>query len=296
MTPTLGIIVVNWNRKIDTLRCIVSVRASTYRDWELLIVDNASSDGSVAAIQSQFPDVTIIQTEKNLGFTGGNNVGLNRFVAREIPLILLLNNDAVLAPDALEQLVAVADQQPTFDFFGAQICSIDDCQTILSAGGTLHNGWEPSHGGQLDNMQPHEVQFLSGCALMVRNRAISQIGGLADDYFLYYEDVDWCYRALQAEMRLMIVPQSVVYHPDTRARDELSAHVTYYEARNSLLFAKINRLSWRTRWKIWRRHLQMAVSWTLKPRWRHKRAQRDALLLALFDYMRGRTGMKGETS
>ena len=292
MTPKLGIILVNWNRKVDTLRCISSVYESSFLDWELLVVDNASADDSVAAIQSLYPEVAIQQTGQNLGFTGGNNVGINYFLQRNVPLILLLNNDAIVAPDALAKLVDVVDQSAEFDIFGARVCSIDDHTVTLSAGGTLRNGWEPQHG-HVNSMEPHEVEFISGCAFLVRAGAVRQIGSLADQFFMYHEDTEWCYRALKAGKRLMIVPDAIVYHPDTRERDQFSTLVTYYETRNSLLFAKMHRFEWRTRWQIWRRHLRTVASWSILPRWRHKRAQRNALVWALVDFLRGRTGIRG---
>ena len=292
MTPKLGIILVNWNRKVDTLRCIESVYESTFCDWELLVVDNASADDSVATIQSLYPAVTIQQTGKNLGFTGGNNAGIRYFLERDVPLILLLNNDATVAPDALEKLVNGVDQSPEADFFGTRICSMEDAQTILSAGGTLQNGWEPVHGKMLDT-KPYQVEVISGCSFLVRASAVRQIGMLADEMFIYHEDTEWCYRALQAGMQLMIIPDSIVYHPDTRSRDQLSTFVTYYETRNSLLFAKMHRFAWWTRLQMWRRLVQTAISWSVRPRWRHKRPQRDAMMWGLIDFLRGRTGIRG---
>lgn len=293
--PLVGVVVVNWNRKDDTLRCLDALRAVTYPNVAVVLIDNASTDDSVDAIRMAHPDLPILALPDNTGFTGGHNAGMRYFLERDAAYVLLLNNDAVIAPDAITLLVEAAQAHPAAGLVGANICVLEAPETVLSAGGTLDDGWRVRHEGMgllRDQMPlaPYTTAFLSGCAVMASRSTLQQIGLLDDDFFLYFEDVEWSYRARQRGYDLLLVPQAIVWHPDTRRRDVASKRITYYAARNALLFARKHNLGWRARVAVWVYHVRMALSWSVRPRWRGKRAQRDALLLAFRDYLSGRFG------
>jgi len=295
MTPRIGVILVNWNRAADTLRCLASVLASAYDNYEVVVVDNASGDGSAEAIEAAQPGLTLLRNPVNAGFAGGNNLGIRHCLARGADYVFLLNNDAVVDPSALSALAAAAAAHPQVGFLGAKICALEDRRVVLSAGGVLRDGWQPAHCGmgEADAGQPAEpaaVDYLSGAALLAGRRAVETIGLLDEDFFLYYEDVEWAYRARRAGFQVWIVPAARVYHPDTRRRDQDSAVVTYYAARNSLLFAKKHRLGYAVFLRLWLSHGRNLLSWSLRPRWRHKRRQRDALARGLRDFAWGRWG------
>jgi GT2 family glycosyltransferase len=159
----------------------------------------------------------------------------------------------------------------------------------------LHDGWKPEHrgmgeldAGQFDMLV--EVDYLSGCALLVSRKAIETVGLLDDDFFAYHEDTEWCYRGKQAGFKILFVPEAKVWHPDTRQRDENYPLVTYYVARNSLLFAKKHRLGYAIIARMLLSHTRTMLSWSIRPRWRHKRRQRDALARGIMDFARGRFG------
>lgn len=292
---SIGVVVVNWDTLGDTRQCINAVRASTHQHYELFVVDNAFSDGSVAALRHAYPEATVIANGRNLGFAGGYNVGIRAALEHGRDAVLLLNDDTVVAPGALRALAEAARAHPRAGFLGPKICTVEDPQVLLSAGGYLRDGWKLIHRGlgELDRGQfdtAAEVECLSGCALLVTREAIEEIGLLDEDFFAYYEDVDWCYRARQAGLSLLFVPQATVWHPDTRTRDTESPLVTYYTARNSLLFARRHGLGAVTMAVIMGHHTRTLASWSLRPRWRHKRKQRDALLHALADFATGRCG------
>ncbi|MCO5186916.1 MAG: glycosyltransferase family 2 protein [Anaerolineae bacterium] len=293
--PLVGVVVVNWNRSDDTLRCIASLRQSDYGAVEIVVIDNASTDDSVAVIHSAEPDIALIETGQNLGYTGGHNAGIRYFLERDASYVLLLNNDAVVAPDTITEMVKAAQQWAGLCFVGAEICILEKPDTVLSAGGVLHDGWRVQHDGtgELSAFrpnQPYETEFLSGCAILASRDALARTGLLDEEFFLYYEDVEWSYRARQRGVTLLVAPQALVWHPDTRRRDVSSQRVSYYGTRNALLFARKHGLGLRTRLALWFYHVRMMVSWTVRPRWRHKRPQRDALWLALRDYLGGRFG------
>lgn len=291
---SVAVVVVSWNSRSDVLRCLASVVAASGVD-RIIVVDNASRDGTVPAVGSAYPEVTLLENPENLGYTGGNNVGLRHALDNSAEYVLLLNDDAVVAPDALSQLIQAAEASPAAGFLGPNIYALEDRDRFLSSGGVFAAGWHPVHRGLGDEDQPWnhavaEVDFLSGCALLVRREAVERIGLLDDRFFAYHEDIDWCYRARQAGFKLMVVPAATVYHPDTRPRDADSPVVTYYIARNSLLFLRKHQLGAGLILCRLASYAIRALNWSVRPKWRHRRPQRDALVRAIVDFARGRFG------
>lgn len=294
MHLNLAVVIVSWNNRADVLRCLESVYANP-GPFQVIAVDNASRDDTAAAIRERYPQVTLIQNAENLGYTGGNNVGITCAFARGADAVLLLNDDAVLAVDAIPQLLSAAAQHPEVGFLGPAIYALGDQNVLLSAGGTFTAEWDVVHRGmgkQANELtcEPQEVDFLSGCALLVRRSAVEKIGLLDDRFFVYHEDVDWCYRARQAGVKLLVVPRARVYHPDTRERDANSALLTYYMTRNRLLFLRKHRMSRRLIFTVLSNYMLQIANWSLRPKWRHKRRQRNALVYAVIDYASGRFG------
>jgi GT2 family glycosyltransferase len=295
MPPQIGVVIVNWNRGPDTLRSIASVLASDYSRYEIVVVDNASTDGSGAMIRAAYPGLAFIGQPRNTGFSGGNNAGICLALEHGAEYVLLLNNDAVVEPATLGRLAAAAAAHPAAGFLGAVVYTLEDRRVVLSAGGRLRAGWmpEPIGLGEVErNGQgpPEEVDYLSGCALLASRSAIDAVGLLDEDLFLYFEDVEWCYRARKAGFQVLAVPGARAFHPDTRRRDQDSPVIIYYGARNSLMFAKKHRLGYSVALRLWLYYGRMLLSWSVRPRWRHKRLQRDALWRALRDYAAGRRG------
>ena len=295
MEPRVAVVIVNWNKGAETVRCIASVRASTYPWIDLVVVDNASSDKSVEVIEGAYPNLPLLRTAQNIGFTGGYNLGIRHALARGADYVFLLNDDAVIAPDTIHVLVMAAQANPDAGFLGPRIDSLEERDVLLSAGGLLREGWKTVHRGlgerecgQFDRLE--QVDYLSGCALLVSRRAIEAVGMLDDDFFAYYEDVEWCCRGRRAGFQVLFAPEAVVWHPDTRRRDNTSVLLTYYLARNSLIFAKKQRLGYQARTNILMSHVRTLMSWSLRPRWRNKYPQRHALYRALTDYLHGTTG------
>lgn len=296
--PKIGVVVVNWNRKQDTLECIKSVLRSDYNSYELMVVDNASSDGSPQAIEKAYPTVNLKQNASNLGYTGGNNQGISDFLRRGFDYVFLLNNDAVIAPDTLSILAAAAVENPQAGFLGPKVYIKGSDYLILTAGGRLVNGWMPVQRGigepdrgQYDKVE--EVDYLSGSAVMASRKAIEAIGLLDEEYFSYNEDMDWGYRGRKAGFQNLFIPAAKAWHPDTRSRDLNSAPVTYYIDRNCLLFIKKNGLGSGITTRVFLSYLRTYLSWSIRPKWRSKNLQRAALGLALRDFSLGRTGKMG---
>ncbi len=297
--PHVTIIVLNWNGGRETLDCLASLRRVDYPRFDVVVVDNGSEDGSPRAIRERFPEVTLIETGENLGFTGGNNVGIRHALERGSDYLLLLNHDTEVAPDFLTRLVEVTEAEPDVGMAGPLIYYHARPDHLWSAGGIVDRRRGEARmlgiGQRVDGAfrQVREVDFVSGCALLVKAPVVARIGLLDDRFFAYYEEVEWCWRARRAGYRIVVVPQARVWHkisPEARAA---SPTVHYYMTRNRLLFLRLAGLGWRA-WfhALVLEDLRTLLSWTLKPKWRHKGPQRRAMLQALWDFGRGRLGRR----
>jgi GT2 family glycosyltransferase len=297
--PRLGIIILHWNHADDTLRCLESIDngrdASGYSNYQVLVVDNGSTNYSLDVLRQAHPDLEILPTGQNLGYTGGNNAGLRRLMNDPVEYFLLLNDDTIVNENTLWELAKAASEYPEAGFLGPKIMALEAPEVLLSAGGRLIDGYRPQNRGlgepdqhQFD--QDVEVDYLSGCALLVKRLVVERIGLLDDDYFAYHEEIDWCYRGRKAGFNIRIVPTARVCHPDTRRRDENSPAVTYYTTRNRLLFARKHRLGWSILIRMLTGYGRQYLSWSLRPKWRSKSRQRQALAQALLDFACRRKG------
>lgn len=294
----VGVVILNWNDAPDTLRCLGAVFASDYENLHVVVVDNGSADGSVAAIRERYPDLAILENGENLGYTGGNNVGIEYALGLGVDYVWLLNDDVVIESRTLSALMTAALSHPGVGFWGPKVYALEEPQRLLSAGGQLRRGWKPAHRGmgELDRGQYDElaeVDYLSGCALLVSRKVIEAIGELDEDFFAYREDIEWCCRGRRNGFGCFFMPAAKVWHPDTNQRDSESPLVVYYTTRNSLLFVRRHRLGTAAMVSILLAHLRTLASWSLRPRWRHKRDQRNALMRAILDFALGRFGKAG---
>jgi GT2 family glycosyltransferase len=283
--PRISVVVLTWNGREDTLKCLASLREVGYPNWEVLIVDNGSEDGTVDAIHQEHPWVTVIETGKNLGFALGNNIGIRAALQREAELILLLNNDTVVAHDLLYAFVKAASDHPDAGVLGAKIYYFSDPQRLWYAGGR----WDADRGmfdhvgiGKIDDgvtfEQLQDTDYACGCAMMIRASAANAVGLLEERFFALYEEADWCYRARRAGFRCVFVPRAKVWHRISKTFGGRSIIYEYFDLRNRLLWAERN-LSLPGRWIVWRRTM-----WLLWPGWGPGQAVRRLL--------RGRDGTR----
>ncbi len=211
--PKVSVVIPNFNGESFLGACLDSLLAQRFKDFEVIAVDNGSSDRSVSILQTHLLKPRIIRLDQNLGFAGAVNLGLEQAQA---DLIALFNNDAVADQDWLFELVAGADKNPEFDFFASLILQKESPEKIESAGVryTLQCRSLPifeneTIGGQV---RPVEVFLASAAAVLIRNKLFDRIGKFDPDYFAYLEDLDFFLRARLAGARGMLVPQAVVYH------------------------------------------------------------------------------------
>lgn len=305
--PLVAIIVLNWNNAMDTLSCLDSLQQLDYPAPWIIVVDNGSTDDSVARIRAAYPSIDLVETGENLGYAEGNNVGIRRGLEEQPAYILILNNDTELHPDFLSQLVAEAESDPFIGVVGPKMYFFDPPDMVFAAGSFVRwdEGSVEQRGiwqreslvGPLYAERPEDVDFIIGCGVLFRSEALKQIGPYDSRYFLNFEDVDICIRARQAGYRVRYTPHAVLYHKVSATLGLASPRNTYYMTRNALLFFSIHLQGWR-RWRalarIVVRSLGHIAVWTLKPQYRRTaRAKRDASLLALRDALLGHFGPMG---
>lgn len=289
-THKLFVIIVSWNSKKDLSRCLDALLGASGA-FEVVVVDNASTDNSVEMVRQKYPQVNLLVNEQNLGYTGGNNVGLRYALDRGADYILLLNDDAIVEQSSIAQLLEATIHYPEAGFLGPAVYSWEEKDTLLSAGGFFNERWQVTHRNTNARAAgAMEVDFLSGCALLLKREVISDIGLLDERFFAYHEDVDWCYQAKQAGFKLLVVPEAKIWHPDTRQRDANSPTLAYYMTRNTLLFLSKHQLGRLIILRKFITYLLRWANWSLNPKWRHKHKQRDNLLRAVIDFARGRFG------
>jgi GT2 family glycosyltransferase len=296
--PQVTIIVLNWNGLNDTLDCLESLGQLDYKNHKVVVVDNGSVDGSVPGIREQFPGVTIIENGENLGYAGGNNVGLRYAMAQGADYALLLNNDTVVDPAFLGILVDAAEADPAVGIAGPTIYYHERPDVIWSAGGAIDwqrgstrmVGLDERDDGQF-GVEPRAADFVTGCAMLVRRTMMEKVGPLDERFFAYYEETEWCVRVARAGYKIVHVPLARMWHkisPSARADSPL---VHYYMTRNRLLFLKATGAgpgAWLH--TLIADYLRTLTSWSVRPKWRGKRSLRRAMWQGIVDFVCGRFG------
>lgn len=296
--PRVAIIVLNWNGLVDTTACLESLARLDYPSYEVVLVDNGSTDGSPTVLRKQFPKLTFIETGANLGYAGGNNVGLRYAYEHAADYALLLNNDTELDPAFLRLLVDACEAAPTIGIAGPTIYYHAQPDVVWSAGGRVNwrNADTTMEGiGQRDEGQfgaaPRRMDFVTGCALLIRCEVIQRVGLLDERFFLYYEETEWCIRAARAGYTIVHVPTSKIWHKISIQKQEVTPYIVYYSGRNRLLFLHASGRPW---WRVLSIliffHLRTAFSWSVFARHAPKRHLRKVLLRSAYDFLTGRFG------
>jgi len=253
--PQVFILLVTWNGREDTLACLHSLQNITYPQHDIVLVDNASSDGTVEAVREAFPGVHLIANPENRRFAHANNQALEFALQRGADYVLLLNNDTEVAPDFLEPLVQHAESDAGIAMVGPKIYYHQPPDRLWFAGGGIslwrgkiwHYGLRETDRGQWDT--PRDVDYLTGCCLLARRACVERIGLLDTGYFMYAEDADWCMRAHRAGFRVVYEPKSRVWHKISSSSGGqqvpggLTAFKAYHRVRSMLRFFR--------RWARW---------------------------------------------
>jgi GT2 family glycosyltransferase len=219
-TRKITVVVLNWNSHQMTAECIRSLRETEGPDFEILVVDNGSTDGSVEILPQEFPQITVLPQGRNLGFAAGCNVGMRHALANDAEYVLLLNNDTYGAPEFIREMVAAIESDSSIGAVCPKIYFADAPEMIWYAGADFslwtgrakHRGWKKVDRGQFDRHE--EITQATGCAMLVRCSALCDVGLLDEQFWAYVEDLDWSLRFLKRGYRLAFAPKARLWHCD----------------------------------------------------------------------------------
>jgi GT2 family glycosyltransferase len=243
--PKVDIIILNWNGLKDTLECLESCFRIDYPNFEVIVVDNASLDGSSEKIKKEFPRVIFLQNSKNLGFAEGNNVGMRYSMEHGADFIFLLNNDTVVDPQSINKFLETARLYPQGGIFAAKIYYYKDPKKIWFAGGRWnkddmnfeHIGMGTDDSGQYDHSE--SIDYACGCAMLIKREVLEKIGYFDKIFYLTFEETDYCYRARKAGYESIFVPNAKIWHKVSASFNRVSSSLyTYYMTRNLLLWGR----------------------------------------------------------
>jgi len=243
--PKVGVVIVNYNGKALAEKCLRSVIESRYANKDIIVVDNASSDGSVTYLRALFPQVTILQNPENLGVAGGRNRGFREAVSRGSDYVLSLDNDAYIDPSLIEELVAVAQPDPRIGVLGPKTYSDDGSDRIQCAGGRItytQNVCSERGAGERDCRQYdkiEDVDYFPGCGFMARREVFEKLNFVDESFHGYgHEDTDFCFRATRLGYRVVYVPKALMWHRGSGTIGDYSPGKKYLEAVNSVYFVR----------------------------------------------------------
>ncbi|CAD0180095.1 glycosyltransferase family 2 protein [Streptococcus thermophilus] len=291
----VGIILVNYNGAKDTIECLNSLHTVNYLNKLIYVVDNNSNKDDVDYLEKKkinFPEVRIIKLKENIGFSGGNNVGIKEAMADGCEVIGLLNNDTIVETDFLNQLVVklFSDER-----IGAVVPQIRDYfnKSIVTYGGGEINYLKGSvfieginrYEDSINNAE-RCVTFGHGCCLFMKSKVISKVGLLPEEYFLYFEDADYSIQLTNSGYKILYCPESIIYHKESVSTKKGSDNFQYYFTRNRFYFIKKNfkLLSKLTAYPI-------SVLYLIK-KMLLKEFELKNIKVGLIDYSRGKTGKR----
>jgi GT2 family glycosyltransferase len=243
----IGIIVLNWNGKEDTTKCLKSLQNLTYPAVEIIIVDNGSTDGSQEHFRTHFPHFTLIETGENLGYAGGNNAGLKLALKRPLEYFFILNNDTIVDPGIVEAFLEGFKQYPDAGILGSKIYLMNEPGRFDHFGGNWNaKRLEFNYVGyrEVDDQktweEPQELDYVCGAGIMIRRAVFETIGLFDPRFFLFWEETDFCFRARRAGFRVMNQPKAILWHKVSASFKGGKPLATYFYWRNRLLWIERN--------------------------------------------------------
>lgn len=270
--PVVYAVTLSWNRREDTLACLSSLAASGYPRLNCILVDNASSDDTVAAVRAAFPCVNVIENPDNSGYAGGVVIGIQQALEQGADFIWIVDNDALVAPNTLSVMMAAQRQEPPAAVLTPKVLFFSQPDVIWSMGYDCRpltlartRSWEgrPAASGTGPR---RSTTYAPCCGLLVRRDVFGRVGLLDTCYFIYYEDLDFCLRVRKAGYQLYSVPEAMMWHKVSASAGEGSALQKYHLARSSVRFYRKHSARWlypiiipyrlgsalRTTWRMWR--------------------------------------------
>ncbi len=247
--PKVSIITVNYNQIQVTTELLDSLRRISFRDFEVIIVDNGSREDSTNLITTNYPEANYIFSKENLGFSGGNNIGIR---ASKGDYLFFINNDAEVTEGSIDTLLKLFNIIPNLGIVSPQICydpKMTNNQNIIQYAGATHChpftarneilGEKELDKGQYETAK--ETAYVHGAAMMTSREVIDKVGGMPEEFFLYYEELDWSEQIRNAGYKVYVEPNALIYHKESLAVGKNSTLKTYYHTRNRIFFVRRNR-------------------------------------------------------
>ena len=242
--PLVSIVILNWNGLEDTRECLQSLRRLTYSNRRVVVVDNGSGEHEAAAIREEFHrEVDLIESNTNVGFAAGANLGIRRALEGKSDYVLLLNNDTTVDPGFLTALVEAAESREDGAAFCPKTYFYADPEVIYSTGGGVsiwtatakQVGRGKRDSGQFDRVATRD--YADGVCMLIPRRALEMVGLLDEDYFAYWEETDWCTRARSKGLRCYYIPDAKIWHKAARVQSPSNKYYFLYR-RNALMFVR----------------------------------------------------------
>ncbi|NCP78750.1 MAG: glycosyltransferase family 2 protein, partial [Desulfuromonadales bacterium] len=242
--PEVYIIILNWESYADTIECVEACRNLNYSNFRILLIDNGSRDRSEQILRERFPEIELLQTGSDLGYAAGNNIGIRYALARKADYVWILNPDLLVEEDSLTELI-----KPTLEHQEVGLCgprlihgeklfsfvfdglSLDSWDGYQSHFNIVRSKESPPHGDLLD------VDCVSGSSMLVKSEVFRDIGLLREDFFLYYEDAEFCFRARANHWRTPVCPWIAVRH--AKHRQEEPKAIGFYPERSRIVFSRL---------------------------------------------------------
>lgn len=245
MKPLVYIILVNYNGAKDTIECVKSLEQITYNNYRVLIIDNNSTDDSVKILKKNINSKhIIIESKENNGFSAGNNIGIKIALEDKADYVLLLNNDTVVDKRFLEPLIESFNSNVGITI--GKIYYTKEKNKIWYDGGNINFKTAKIRHFNYDKYDTKmyademEITFATGCCMLISSEVIKKVGMLSEDYFLYYEDTDYCCKVIKNNYKIIYNPNSIIYHSVSSSTNKISNLLQYYMIRNKLIFIKKN--------------------------------------------------------
>jgi GT2 family glycosyltransferase len=301
MQRDFWIVAVNYNGLEDTRKCLRSLRAAAHPRLAVVLVDNASATDPTAVLRAEFPWCRFVRNAVNGGWAGGNNTGIRYALEHGADQVLLLNNDTSVSPRLVDDLLAAAEQHPTFGVLGPVIYYMDDPTEVMTDGCVFNRpgdeGFFQRKVVPLTASNPPyvaEVDIVNGCAMMIRAAVFRRIGLIDERFFLIHEESDFCLRAHQAGFRCGVLNRGLVWHKGSSAFKRSGKRwQRYYDARNLALLLRKHQSSHKSGRGAWWSRLEylkyVYYRYAIEREEGHEDAAR-AVLEGVCDALAGRYG------
>ena len=243
----VAIIIVNWKQYELTKSCLSTLKSSKFNDFQIILIDNESNQKELNDLKNQFDQVKTFTSEKNLGFTGANNIGINYAIKNQFEYVMLLNNDTEIDKNFINPLLEAFQKYNKLGAVQPVIMNFYQNKKVWNAGGNLNKFFGYTSVIKKPKYINRKIDWITGCCILIKTVVIKKVGLLDENFFAYYEDVDWSIRIKKAGYDLAVVKSSLIYHHGSKASKNessegtLSPFVHYLNIRNHIFLLRKNK-------------------------------------------------------